>query len=411
MVSWLSTVLAVVLVAVFYTDLPTYISVTYGTLVPYQWVLAFGVLALPLIIRHARTSQVLTSPVVGWCFLYLFVTILWFIPSAQSDIAWQEVRWRIMTVLSLMIFLILSGDAAFNRVIRTALVAAVLFGVALNVYEVFVPLSFSSVVGRSAGLYINPTTSGLALVGGMIIAVSVLPRRFRGLFVLLVGLGVVTTFARGGIIAWLLAAAGLLVTRQVGTGEMLRALMVGLLLLAVIVLPRTDELLTMIDRSGVINSDIQERLLWLTNPSEVQDQSSWARAYVARRVWERWAEQPFLGSGTGSAWAFEIGSHNQYLPFMVDHGVVGLLIFPLLIGAAIYRASGELNPLAVLFGCIQAFAGLVSHTLLNEPQTLLLFAVAATLPAADTSRRKSWEAMPKSRSRPQAAAVRAFAGR
>jgi hypothetical protein len=205
MVSWLSTVLAVVLVAVFYTDLPTYISVTYGTLVPYQWVLAFGVLALPLIIRHARTSQVLTSPVVGWCFLYLFVTILWFIPSAQSDIAWQEVRWRIMTVLSLMIFLILSGDAAFNRVIRTALVAAVLFGVALNVYEVFVPLSFSSVVGRSAGLYINPTTSGLALVGGMIIAVSVLPRRFRGLFVLLVGLGVVTTFARGGIIAWLLA--------------------------------------------------------------------------------------------------------------------------------------------------------------------------------------------------------------
>jgi hypothetical protein len=411
MVTWLSKLLAVLLVAVFYTDLPDYTSVNYGTLVPYQWVLAFGALALPLIIRHVRTSHVLASPVVAWCCVYMFVTILWFIPSTQSEIAWQEVRWRTMTVLSLLIFLTLAADADFNRVIRAALVAAVLLGVALNVYEVFVPLSFSPVVGRSAGLYMNPTTSGLALVGGMIFAVSVLPHRYRGVFILLVGVGVVTTFARGGIIAWLIAAVGLLVAKQVGTREMLRALVFGVLFVGVVVLPRVEELLTTLDRAGVINSDVQERLLWLTNPSEVQDQSSWSRAYVARRVWDRWAEQPFLGSGTGSAWAFEIGSHNQYLPFMVDHGVVGFLLFPLLILAVSYRAGGELNRCAILFGGIQAFAGLVSHTLLNEPQTLLLFALAATLPTAEVSRRKSWNAMPKTRYHPHAAAARAFAER
>ena len=40
----------------------------------------------------------------------------------------------------------------------------VLIGVVVDIYEVFAPLSFSKVIGRSAGLYENPNMAGEALV-------------------------------------------------------------------------------------------------------------------------------------------------------------------------------------------------------------------------------------------------------
>lgn len=376
--------LAIISVGIFYTNIPDYLHARHGILVPYQWLFGFGLIALPVLVRQIRTSNILKSPVVMWCFWYVLITILWFIPSSQSEVAWQEVRWRILTVLELVMFLTLLVHPHTNKQVRTMLVAAVLLGVALNTYELFVPLAFSPIIGRSAGFYMNPTTSALALVGGMIFAVTVLPAWFRGPFILLVGVGVVATFSRGGIIAWCAAAGGFLLVGKIRLQDLLLSVFFGSLLVVVLLFPRWEELLNTLDKVGVVNANVEERLRWLTDPSGVQDQSSWARAYVAKRLWERWAEHPFLGNGTGSAFsAFEIPPHNQYLVFLVDHGFIGGFVFPLLICAVIYRARGNINIVTILFGCTQAFAGLVSHTLLNEPQTLLLFALAATVPVTE----------------------------
>lgn len=413
MVAWFPSLLAVLLVGVFYTNLPNYIAVTYGMLVPYQWVFAFAAVALPMLLRQLLTADILKSPVVVWCGVYLFVTIVWFIPSAQNDMAWQAVRWRITTVLSLSMFLTLAIDPGFNRTVRILLVPAVLFGVALNVYELFVPLAFSPILGRSAGLYMNPNTSAFALVGGMIFGVTVLPASYRAIFVLLAGIGVITTFSRGGIIAWCVATLGFLVVKQLGEARhMVHGAVVAGLLAGALVLPQWEELLTSLNTAGVFTTDVVDRLLWLTDPSGVQDESSWSRAYVARRLWDRWAEHPVLGTGTGSAFsAFEIPPHNQYLLFMVDHGMIGIILFPWLILAVMYRRGEELNVLGILFGCTQAFAGLSSHTLLDEPQTLLLFALAATLPTADVSRRLSRNAISPTSFRSPAVALRGYGGR
>lgn len=376
--------LAIVSVGIFYTNIPDYLHVRHGVFVPYQWLFGFGLISLPVIVRQIRISNILRSPVVIWCFWYVLITILWFIPSSQSEVAWQEVRWRILTVLELVMFLTLLDHTDTNKQVRTMLVAAVLLGVALNIYEIFVPLAFSPIIGRSAGFYMNPTTSSFALVGGMIFAVTVLPAWFRGMFILLVGVGVVATFSRGGIIAWCVASCGFLLVGKLRMQDILVSAFFGSFLVAVLLFPRWEELLITLDKAGVVNTNVEERLRWLTDPSGVQDQSSWARAYVAKRLWEKWAENPFLGSGTGSAFgAFEIPPHNQYLVFMVDHGLIGGFVFPVLILAVMYRARGKLNIVTILFGCTQAFAGLVSHTLLNEPQTLLLFALAATVPIAE----------------------------
>ena len=157
MITWYRWLLAVVLVGVFYTNLPDYVFFNRGILVPYLWVLGFAVLALPMVIHQLLTGDIVKSPLAAWCFLYIFVTIVWFMP-AQSDIAWQEVRWRALTVLELAMFLVLVTSSQMNRQIRVLLVVGVLVGVAINVYELFVPLSFSPILGRSAGFYMNPTT-------------------------------------------------------------------------------------------------------------------------------------------------------------------------------------------------------------------------------------------------------------
>jgi hypothetical protein len=401
--------LAILVVGVFFTNLPNFVAVNVGGLVPYQWVLAFAALAAPVVVRQLATVDIARSPIVAWAAFYVWVTIVWFIASSQSEIGWQEIRWRIMTVLQLGMFVILLTDHHVKEKIRHLLVWGVLLGVALNVYEVFVPLSFSTILGRSAGLYMNATTSAFALVGGMILAATVLPSAYRGVFVLVVGVGVVCTFSRGGIIAWGVAAAGFLVMKELDARGFVRGLLVGVVVLAGLLVPRWDALLTTLDQAGVVNANVEERLLWLTDPSGVQDQSSWSRGYVAQRLWDRWAEHPFLGNGTGAAFsAFEIPPHNQYLVFMVDHGMVGCVLFPALILLVMFGHGGARNAPAILFGCSQAFAGLVSHTLLNEPQTLLLFALAAAPPAAADARRTG-EAWMMRGERSQAVPMRSYA--
>ncbi|MBS0159878.1 MAG: O-antigen ligase family protein [Nitrospira sp.] len=376
--------LAIMSVAVFFTNLPNYLHIHRWGIVPYQWVVGFGIVALPLFVRQVSKSNVLGRTVVGWSLLYLIVSLLWFIPSAQDDMAWQEVRSRALTAIELMVFFILFADQQMNRIVRHALVAGVLVGVGLNVYEVFVPLSFSEIIGRSAGLYINPTTSSLALVGGMIITVTILPRWFRGIFVLIVGVGVLSTFSRGGIILWIVATAGFVISRQIPSRDVVQAMILGSVIFAVLVIQQGAELLDVLTRTGVLNANVEERLEWLTDPSGVQDRSGWARTYVAKRLWEKYAETPFFGEGTGAAYsAFEIPPHNQYLLLMVDHGLVGMLLFPLLILSVVYEARGGAITLVLVFGGMQALAGLMSNTLLTEPQTLLLFAVAATMPSRE----------------------------
>ena len=411
MIAIFGTFLAVIAVGIFYTNLPDYLHFTHGILVPYQWPLGFGLLALPLIIWQIRTSNVLRSPVVVWSFGYMLIAILWFIPSSQSEVAWQEVRWRVLTVLELCMFLTVCIHADTNKQVRVMLVPGVLLGVALNVYELFFPLSFSPIIGRSAGLYMNPTTSSLALVGGMIFAITVFPAWSRGIFILLVGVGVTVTFSRGGIILWCIAAVGLLVAKKIRVRDSLRAVCFGSLLIAALLFPRLDELRVNIDSAGVVNANIAERLLWLTDPSGVQDESGFARAYVAKRLWDKWAEHPFLGSGTGSAFsAFEIPPHNEYLLLMMDHGLIGGLVFPLLLLAIIYRNRGKFNIVSVLFGCTQAVAGFISHTLLSEPQTLLLFALAATVPISESDQQWSKRLVLEKKSRFQQAAIQTGSG-
>lgn len=380
-------VLVVAAVAIFYTNVPVYINMTATSAAdsaPMFWVIGLGVLSLPLVLGQLLRSSTLKSPLIVWCFGYAWVTAAWFLLSSQSDVAWQEVRWRVFAIIELSMFLILFAHPNATRLARQALVVGVLVGIALNIYDLFIPMSFSKFIGRSAGLYLNPNQAGQALVLGMIFSVSVLTAWFRAPFILLTGVGVILTFSRGAILQYVIAVMGLMLMGKVNLKDLILPAFLSLLIVVVVLVPRWDQFLTTLESSGVINKNVVERLDWFMDPTGVSDDSSWERAYLATQAWEKTAEHPFLGSGTGSSRETAMGAHNQYLMFMQDHGLLGAAILPLLVLAVTWGVRGEARSLAILFGCIMMLQSFISHDILNQSEVLMLFALMAAM--SSTSR-------------------------
>lgn len=372
--------LAVIAVAVFYDNLHEYLHEAYQVGVPWHWVLAFVILSLPLLARQVMTSDILRLPIVAWCLGYAWVTMVWFMMGSQSEASWQEVRWRILAIFEIFSFLAIFMDAKATQFARLTLAVAVHVGTAINVYELFAPMSFSNVSGRSAGLYVNANTSAEALVLGMILGITALPTWYRGVFIFLAGTGVFVTYSRAGLIGWLIAVGGLMLGSFIGATHVVRTGLIALFLIGVVLLPKADQILATLERAGSLNTDTQERLAWLMDPLGVDDASSWARKAIAREAWERVAEQPFLGGGTGAVHrGLDIPPHNQFLSHMIDHGLLGAMLLPLLLVALIWRAEGESRRVVLIFSCAVLWFSFFTHTFLNNAHSLLLFALAAAL--------------------------------
>jgi O-antigen ligase len=132
----------------------------------------------------------------------------------------------------------------------------------------------------------------------------------------------------------------------------------------------------------VINSNVLTRLEWFTDPFGVSDPSSWERKYVAQQAWDKIADRPFLGSGTGSSYDAYTATHNQYLSFMLDHGLIGAMILPLLILAATWGSQGEARPLAIVFSCVILMLSLFTHLILGPSFfSMPLFSLMAAMAA------------------------------
>lgn len=383
--SWYRNILVVVSVAIFYTCVPDYInhiadptSDRAGS-APKLWVIGFCLLSLPVLIRQVLRSDILRSPLMIWCFGFALITITWFFLSSQSDMTWQEVRWRFLTIVELFMFLALFAEPNTTRLVRQALVVAVIFGAVINIYELFVPLSFSEVNGRSAGLYMNPNRTGAALIVGMIFSATVLPTRFRGPFILFTGIAIFATLSRSAILMWVIAVMGFMFLGKVSPKNLFLSVSVSLLVVVLVLLPRWDQFLTNLGSLGVINKDIEERLDWLADPTGVSDDSSWERKYLAKQAWDKIADRPFLGSGTGSSREMAIGAHNQYLMFMQDHGLLGAAILPLLLLAVTWGVRGEARGVAIVYGGTIIVWSFFSHNVVNQVETLMLFALMAAM--------------------------------
>ncbi len=391
--------LAVCSVLVFFTNLDVYCdSAGILPLAPLHWIILFGLASLPLIssmssFRSRKDS--LPRGLLIWCAGYFLLTLIafWFFSSLLKEAtgSFQEVRDRTLSVCYLILSLLIYSKYTIVLICgRYAFIAAGLIGTLNNVYEFFNPLIFSGLneTGRPAGFYVNSNNCGCALMEAMIIGIGLLRPIYRLPYAFVMGVGVFLTFSRAALIAWFLAMAILLVMGIVPYRQLLRSgVGVVIAITALVTIGSSFINVDQLASEGLINNNVLERLSQTEGTAEVTDDSTLARLAVARIAWEMFEESPILGNGVGSVLELDVGglvdhhisTHNQYLYFLADHGVLGLLIYPLLILAIVYPFNPEHRSMNVSLAVFCLLWGFFSHTVILLRLHLTVFAFVATL--------------------------------
>lgn len=372
---------AVATVLSFFTNGALYLYASGVTEVPpLWWVIALAVLTAPFVLRHAYELSLPASPFVLWTIWYLASSLAWFAAYPPSEAADAELRRRVLVTVYLGIVWVLLQQSGALLAARRAVLVATLAGVCVNCFEFFQPGIFSSVSGRAAGLYINPNTSGAALVLGMVLSSSLLRRWLRIAFVLVVGVGVVATLSRAALLGWLVIAASLLgpQARAIGTARL--AASVGLAALAAasaIAFVATQQDL---ERESPWAQALADRL-GMFAAGDAEDLSTRERRELLDEALGSAAHRPLAGAGLGANRFLdrETGSHNQYLDHIVQHGVLGMSILPLLALALALGAAGEARSDALRFAVFILFWGIFSHNVLDEWYLLTTVAIQAAI--------------------------------
>jgi len=356
---------------------------------PLYLILGFMVFAVAMIFSWTSPLILRESLLARWCFGFLLISGVWFLfQTGDSEIGLQELRTRILSISFILVLLCVFRSEDEFLWARWAIFTAVLVAIGLNIYELFNPLTFSEVMGRSAGLYINPNISGLALMIGLILTIGLLRQRYRLLFAVVVGAAIFTTFSRAAIVGWLITVIILIKRGQI---SLRRSLVIGCGILAVssiLIVAAWDQLQYRLEDLGVLNSNVIERAQWFNKPV-AEDDSAIDRHDVAEIALEKFSDRPLFGNGVGASLrllmvhgGLEISSHNQYLNLMVDHGILGVFILPLLVLALIWRSRGEARDIAITLGLPILFMGFFSHNLLEERYILLPLALVSMMSLA-----------------------------
>jgi len=348
---------------------------------------AIGTFSLALLFQlpTARASGARYSPYARQFLLILIFyaawTVLSFSYSSQSPIALETLKDRVRVAVFIAIFVhVLDRDDARILFERGSLAIAVI-GAFLNFYDFFNP-TFSTVPGRAAGLYGNPTISGFMLVSLGILGIRTVGFPLRQVVWALISLAVVITFSRS---AWLFVAISTIMLAAYGYFGRGRvryvyaaALVLFISAIAFIVLDRgTGEFVARSSLARYLNLDSLQRLGATT--SVLSDYSSRQRADVARLGLEYFANSPFFGCGLGFTreWDSPIGTHNMYVLMLAEGGLLGGTMYAAIIGFLIFRGSDR----RLVLGLVVLSAGFFTHNLLDAPgQALILAAAAVTRP-------------------------------
>lgn len=380
---WYRKFLVIFSVAIFYTAVCDFTE-QYGVN-PLKWIMLMAALATPVLIQAAFDARYRWQPLLVWGLGYLLISVLWYYPAVQDSSDFRMLRLRFLSVIFLFLMLFVFSRPQDILLARRTIALGVLLGVGLNIYELFHPMTFSNIPGRSMGLYSNVNQSGCALMLGMILSKDVVPKRFRFLFCALAGIGIVTTFSRSAIVGWIVVMGYSAIRSGVSFRQISQAL-VGLgLVFAFFTSSYWQNIEHVLVERGTLTVDVMQRLQFFRH-GDTADASSTEREAVASYALHVFEQKPLFGWGTGASrnpHAFPVGAHNVYLSLMVDHGVIGVFIVPWLLLATIWGCRRTTFDVAVPYVLFVILWGFFSHNVLEERFILATIALTASIVAQE----------------------------
>jgi O-antigen ligase len=174
-------------------------------------------------------------------------------------------------------------------------------------------------------------------------------------FALLIIFGIFLTFSRGAILGWFMVMA-IFIQAGVISRKQLLSWVVGIVTIISVVSPILSNIdINELQRTGLINVGMENiigRLEWFQNPIANRDDSGDSRLEVVMTAWNMFVEHPILGNGIASTqnlnnWG--ISTHNMYLLFVTEHGILGIFILPLLVYVVTGKSRGETKHIGLAF--------------------------------------------------------------
>lgn len=364
----IASLLSVYIIIGFFSNLFMFLFLK-GTLSipPSYWLIALYASLIFIIFLNPNALFYKRNFLLLWAIVYIAISLLWSFGSSFSSEIIQIIINNFQSILFLLSStLLLTTSYKVLNVARWGIVYVTIIGAFFNIYEVFNPLTFSFVSGRSAGLYINPNSAGISMVLGLLLGIGVLSEKWRPLFCIITLLGVLTTFSRSAIIIYLIVILSLIITKKISFVNKKGILILFILIFMVLNLD-WYKLNDILQDNLFSNSDILLRTKFLLN-----DASAESRFSIINEALKVYFNSPIIGHGLGTSklWEFSISSHNIYLNLLVDYGIIGLLIIPGLLLSIKFR-----DGLFYIYSMVIILWGFVNHNILEEYHVLYSIAV------------------------------------
>lgn len=132
---------------------------------------------------------------------------------SADELSFTDFRAKAVSVLFIGLMYAIFQQRSVHH-IRYTIIAVVFISVCNNMIELLNLRIFSEVnLGRPAGFYIDANQSGCGMMPGMLTGIIVIKKPYRWILVLGTGIGMMGTFSRGAILAWLSCSLLLLMGR------------------------------------------------------------------------------------------------------------------------------------------------------------------------------------------------------
>lgn len=344
---------------------------------PYVYVIFLFVVVWGSAIGDSLKSLLVVRKFIAWLLFYFLVSIAWILVSGGEEYSISEMQSRLIIIILMLSGIRMIKLEGIGLYVKAAIAAGFIVSCVNGFIEFNSPFFFMppesqfSNPGRSSGFFMNANRAATFLSLLTLASVAYFSSRWRLLIIALGSLSVLITWSRGGIachvlLLFLLPVVGLITWRQfawlAGGGVLL---VVNMALLFALMPGR---------EMGVNIDNVYNRAAFFLGGDVSADASVNERLHVAGKSLEYFSESPFLGNGTGFAvgWGEAVSPHNQYLFYMVDHGVIGAFIFPLFL-LCLYAASAKGDKgLALVVAVYLLARGMFTHNVLDEQGVVLL---------------------------------------